>query len=120
MPANGPAATVLPVACETSRASLSSPSWRAWVSIIRRDLIEKRCRENAGNALSATAFIFFLIEKPANAAHILLRETVLALRVPSFFSHRGGQVVSLQASAGSRIVFPLCLDMDRNFPIRCL
>src|SRR5438105_13056807 len=66
MPANGPAATVLPVALETSRASLSSPAWRACDSIIRRDLIEKNCSANSGNALSAAPLIFFLIEEAVN------------------------------------------------------
>src|SRR5262245_58794085 len=66
MPENGPAATLPPVALETSRASLSSPSWRACDSIIRRDLIEKNCSANSGNALSAAPLIFFLIEEAVN------------------------------------------------------
>jgi hypothetical protein len=50
------------VARDTSRGSLSSPSWRAVDSIFRRVLIEKHCKPTFENALNTAPFIFFMIE----------------------------------------------------------
>ena len=84
MPAKGPAATVLPVARDTSRASLSSPNWRAVDSIIRRDLIEKKRRPSVGKCTYCSAF------------YLLFQPKLFDIAILPFASRRGEQ---LEASA---------------------